>query len=119
MGPKPKELNRGMTTQGTYRQQDVMQVTALMATEVGKGMALGLQSLAPLHQDTTSQKGRSDNEGKGYTSDDIAALMGFAGVTNGADLPEIWEILNKNKGKNIDTYRRHIVVQMKQWAFDR
>jgi hypothetical protein len=45
--------------------------------------------------------------------------MGFAGVTNGADLPEIWEIFNKTKGKNIDAYRRHIVARMKQWAFDR
>ncbi len=110
MGPKPKELNRGMTTQGTNGQQDVTQVTALMSTEVGKGAALGLQSLAPLRQDTTSQKGGSDMEGKGCTSNDIAALMGFAGVTNGADLPKIWEIFNKTKGKNIDAYRRHIAA---------
>jgi hypothetical protein len=53
------------------------------------------------------------------TSNDIAALMGFAGVENGGDLPEIWTIFNATKGKNIEAYCRHIVAQMKQWSFDR
>jgi hypothetical protein len=57
MGPRPNEVNRGITTQENNGQQDVMQVTALMATDIGKGVALGLQSLVPLRQDTISQKG--------------------------------------------------------------
>jgi hypothetical protein len=94
----------GMINQGTTGPQDVSQVSALMATEVGKGMALGLQSLAPLQQESITQKGGSELDRKGYTSNDIAALMGFAGIENGGDSPETWTIFNVTKGKNIEAY---------------
>ena len=119
MGPQPMTSTSGMINQGTTGPQDISQVSALMATEEVKGMALGLQSLAPLQQESITQKGGSESDGKGYTSDDIATLMGFAGVENGGDLPEIWTIFNTTKGKNIEAYCRHIVARMKQWLFDR
>ncbi len=49
MGPRPMTWTSGMINRGTTGPQDVSQVSALMATEVGKGVALGLQSLAPLY----------------------------------------------------------------------
>jgi hypothetical protein len=119
MGPRLMTLTSGMINQGTTSPQDVSQVSALMATEVGKDVALSLQSLAPLRQESITQKGGSESYGKGYTSNDIAALMGFAVIENGGDLPEIWTIFNTTKGKNIEAYCRHIVARMKQWLFDR
>ncbi len=56
---------------------------------------------------------------KGYTKDDIATIMGFAGVYNGHSLPDIWELFNATKGKKIDAYRRHLYARMKQYAYDR
>ncbi len=57
-------------------------------------------------------------DNKGYTKDDIAALMGFAGVYNGHNLRNIWELFNATKGKNIDAHCRHLFARMKQWACD-
>jgi hypothetical protein len=110
MGPGLMTLMNGMINQGTTSTQDISQVSALMATEVGKGVALGLQSLAPLRQESNTQKGGSESGGKGYTSNDIAALMGFAGIENRGDLPEIWKIFNTTTGKNVEAYCRHIVA---------
>ena len=45
--------------------------------------------------------------------------MGFAGVYNGHNLPDIWELFNATKGKNIDAYRWHLYARMKQYAYDR
>ena len=56
---------------------------------------------------------------KGYTKDNIAAIMDFAGVYNGHNLPNIWELFNATKGKNIDTYRHHLYARMKQYLYDR
>jgi hypothetical protein len=119
MGPRPVTAMHGMGSYGTAGPQDTAHVSALMATEVGKGVALGLRALAPLRQEFGTQKGGSESDGKGYTSDDIAALMGFAGVEKGEDLPDIWHIFNATKGKNLDSYRRHILARMKQWSYDR
>jgi hypothetical protein len=44
--------------------------------------------------------------------------MGFAGVYDGKNLPDIWDIFNATKGKNIDAYRCHIFARMKQYAYD-
>jgi hypothetical protein len=56
---------------------------------------------------------------KGYTKEDIATIMGFAGVYNGHSLPDIWELFIATKGKKIDAYRRHLYARMKQYAYDR
>jgi hypothetical protein len=68
MGPRPMTSTSGMINQGMIGPQDVSQVSALMATEVGKGVALGLQSLAPLGQESITRKGGSELDEKGYTS---------------------------------------------------
>ncbi len=89
-----------------------------MATEVGKGVALGLRAMDQLQRDPSQLGGRNDADTKGYTNDDIMALMGFAGVYNGHNLPNIWELFNNTKGKNIDAYCRHLFARMKQWAYN-
>ncbi len=63
-------------------------------------------------------RGGYDADNKGYAKDDIAALMGFAGVYNDRNLPDIWELFNATKGKNIDVYCRHLFAQMKQWVYN-
>ncbi len=45
--------------------------------------------------------------------------MGFARTYQGRDLPDIWELFNATKGKNIEAYRCHLFSRMKQWAYDR
>jgi hypothetical protein len=45
-------------------------------------------------------------------------MMGFAGVYSGDNLPDIWELFNSTKGKNIDAYHRHLYSRMKQYAYD-
>jgi hypothetical protein len=52
-----------------------------MATEAGKGVALGLRAMGHLQGDPSQLGGGYDTETKGYTNDNIAALMGF-GVTH-------------------------------------
>jgi hypothetical protein len=75
---------------GGANPHDAMQVSAMMATKVGKGVALGLQAMGQLQRDP-SQLGGGGYKGdtKGYTKDDIAALMGSAGVYNGHNFPDI------------------------------
>ena len=102
----------------THPQTAQSQVSALMATEVGKGVALGLRAVGHLQRDPSQLGGGYDTKPKGYTKDDIAAPMGFAGTYRGSNLPEIWELFNATKGKNIDAYQRHLFARMKQWAYD-
>jgi hypothetical protein len=45
--------------------------------------------------------------------------MGFAGVYSGHNLPNIWELFNSTKGKNINAYRHHLYSRMKQYAYNR
>jgi hypothetical protein len=74
--------------------------------------------MGQLQRDPSQLGGGYDADTKGYTKDDIAALMGFAGVYNGHNLPDIWELFNAIKGKNINAYHCHLFTQMKQWAYD-
>jgi hypothetical protein len=45
--------------------------------------------------------------------------MSFAGVYNGHNLPDSWELFNATKGKNIDAYCHHLFARMKQKSYDR
>ncbi len=102
---------------GGTNPHDAMQVSAMMATKVGKGVALGLWALGQLQRDPSQLGGGYNANTKGYTKDDIAALMGFARVYNGHNLLNIWELFNATKGKNINVYRCHLFAQMKQWTY--
>jgi hypothetical protein len=120
-GPRPNTGSVGTTGPwgNTFPQTASSQVSALMAAEVGKGVALGLRAMGHLQRDLSQPGGGYDSEAKGYTKDDIAAVMGFAGTYRGSDLPDIWALFNATKGKNTDAYRRHLFARMKQWAYDR
>ncbi len=104
---------------GAYA-QGLPSVLVQFAVELGKGVAMGLTAWGPLaNPSTISQGGVGDGKFKqGYSTKDIAALMGFACVQRGRDLPTIWDYFNKLKGKNINNYRCHITTRMKQWAYD-
>jgi hypothetical protein len=79
----------------------------------------GADSVGPLANPTVSQGGVGDGESKqGYSTEDTAALMGFASVHRGQDLPTIWDYFNKSKRENINNYRPHIMTLIKQWAYD-
>jgi hypothetical protein len=105
-GPRPNTGSVGTTGPwgSTLPQTAPSQVSALMATEVGKGVALGLRAMGHLQRDSSQPGGGYDSEAKGYTKVDIAAVMGFAGTYRGSDLPDIWALFNATKGKNIDAY---------------
>jgi hypothetical protein len=80
-GPCPSKGLTGHNNRGgTLVTQNPAQVSAIMASEVGKGVALGLRAAGHLYRETTNIGGGYNNKGgKGYTKDNIAALMGFAG----------------------------------------
>ncbi len=59
--------------------QGLPNVLAQFAEELGKGVVMGLTACGPLANPTILQGGVSDGEYKqGYSTEDIAALMGFA-----------------------------------------
>jgi hypothetical protein len=94
---------------GVALNHDPAHVSAIMATEVGKGVTLGLQAAGHLHRNAAQLGGGYEMEAsKGYTKDNIAAIMGFAGVYNSHNFPDIWELFNATKGKNMDVYRHHL-----------
>ncbi len=120
-GPRPGTGLAGHAGMGGVTlPHDPVHVSAIMATEVGKGVALGLRAAGHLHRDASQLGGGYKMEtSKGYTKDNIAAIMGFTGVYNGHNLPNIWELFNATKGKNINAYRHHLYAQMKQYAYER
>ena len=68
----------------TQPQPAPSQMSAIMATEVGKGVALGLRAMGHLQRDPSQLGGGIDSETKGYTKDDIWAVLGclflFSGI---------------------------------------
>ena len=106
-GPRPNTDSVGTTGPwgSTHPQTAPSQVSVLMATKVGKGAALGLRAMCHLQPDLSQPGGGGyDSKTKGYTKDDIAAVMGFAGTYRGSDLPNFWALFNATKGNNIDAY---------------
>jgi hypothetical protein len=120
-GPRPGTGLAGYAGMGGVAlHHDPAHVSAIMATEVGKGVALGLRAAGHLHRDAAQLGGGYKMEtSKEYTKDNIAAIMGLTGVYNGHSLPNIWELFNATKGKNIDTYRHHLYARMKHYTYDR
>jgi hypothetical protein len=120
-GPSPVTgLAEHVGMGGGALNHDHAHVFAIMAMDVKKGVALGLRAAGHLNRDAAQLGGRYEVEAnKGYTKDDIAAIMSFAGVYDGHNLPDIWELFNATKGKNINAYRCHLYAQMKQYVYDR
>jgi hypothetical protein len=79
--------------------QGLPNVLAQFAAELGKGVAMGLTVWGPLANPTVLQGEVGDRESKqGYSTEHIAALMGFACVHRGQDLPTIWDYLKSPEG---------------------
>ena len=89
--------------------------SAQFAGELSKGLAIGLKLLGHLMSPTLLQGGHTDMDTKqGYSNEDIAALMGFAHMKHGNQLPTIWEYFNSYRGKSIDIVDRQLYACMKQ-----
>ncbi len=84
----------------------------MMATEIGKGVVLGLWAISQLQRDPSRLGGGYNAETKGYTKDNIAALMGFAGVYTGQNLPDIWELFNATNGKK---WMPTVTISLQGW----
>jgi hypothetical protein len=44
--------------------------------------------------------------------------MGFLGIESGQVLPEMCNIFNSTRSKNIEAYRQHTFAQMKQRSYE-
>jgi hypothetical protein len=89
-GPRPTTGPLGPAGRGgTGQVNNPTQVSAIMVSKVGKGVALGLRAISHLQRDPTQAGGGYKTKTKGYTKDDIAAIMGFAAVYDGKNLPDI------------------------------
>ena len=117
LGPRPQG---GAPFSNTTRGGAVGAVPPVnFATDIGKGVALGLKALGgPL---TSVQQGatKEGDEKTRYTDDDIAAIMGFSHVTHGDMVQPIRTTLNNAKQKNHDTFRRQLLTRMTEWGHDR
>jgi hypothetical protein len=90
------------------------------ATELGKGVALGLHALGPYKQQTGAGGGMGDTDTKkGYGDEDVAALMGFSRVKRGDQLQDIWAYFQATGTKSVDVCRRQLMARMLRWARDR
>jgi hypothetical protein len=77
MGTRPQ---RGPLAEGGMS-KPMPHMPAQFATELGKGVALGLKTLGPMKTPLVTQGGTTDTKGKQlYGEEDIAALMGFANI---------------------------------------
>ena len=91
-----------------------------LATEVGQGIALGLQAFLNaglFAQGAGTQSlavGGGDDKGKVYSPDAIAALKGFSNTYDIKDIQPIWSIFQTTK--NVDVHRRHLQFNMATWA---
>jgi hypothetical protein len=95
-------------------------VPAQFAAELSKRLAMGLKLLGPLKSPTAAQGGHTNTDTKqGYSNEDIAALISFAHVKHGNQLPTIWEYFNSYRGKSINIVWQKLYARMKQWSHDR
>lgn len=90
-----------------------------LATQVGRGIALGLQTFTNaglLNQGagTRAPLPVLGEAAKMYSPDSIAALKGFSGTEDINELQPIWATFQTTK--NLDVQRRHLAHGMEQWA---
>jgi hypothetical protein len=92
-----------------------------LATEVGRGIALGFQAFSNAGLLTQGAGARglttaNDDKGKIYSPDAIAALKGFTHTYDIKDIQPIWTTFQTTK--NGDVHRRHLQFGMDKWARD-
>ena len=118
LGKKPAQ---GETRGATPSLRPAGLVPQDFATEVGKGVALGLHALSPFkHQAGAGMGGVGETDlKKGYGDEDVAALMGFSRVKRGDQLQDIWAYFQTTGMKNVDVCRRQLMARMARWARDR
>ena len=90
-----------------------------LATQVGRGIALGFQTFTNaslLSPGAGLRAGSSSavDAAKTYSPDSIAAIKGFSGTADINALQPIWATFQATK--NLDVQRRHIEHGMEQWA---
>lgn len=90
-----------------------------LATQVGRGIAMGFQTFSNaslLAQGAGSRAGLTSagETTKVYSPDSIAAIKGFSGTGDINELQSIWATFQTTK--NLDVQRRHLSYGMEQWA---
>ena len=90
-----------------------------LATQVGRGIALGLQAvtnagLAAQGVGVGSIGSPAGETTKLYSPDAIAAIKGFSCTRDIRTVPGIWATFQTTK--NVDVQRRHLHFGMEQWA---
>lgn len=90
-----------------------------LTTQVGRGIALGLQTFTNAGLLTQGVGVRAampalGENAKIYSPDSIAALKGFSGTADINELQPIWATFQTTK--NLDVHRRHLAYGMEQWA---
>ena len=90
-----------------------------LATQVGRGIALGLQAVTNGGLMAAGIGGRPTPTGGGdnvkpYSPDSIAAIKGFSGTADIKEVSTIWATFQTTK--NADVLRRHLHFGMEQWA---
>ena len=90
-----------------------------LATQVGRGIALGFQSFTNAGLLAQGAGTRAGLQGVGestkiYSPDSIAAIKGFSGTADINSLQPIWATFQTTK--NLDVQRRHLAYGMEQWA---
>ncbi len=80
-------------------------MSRLLATTIGTNMLQFLQAVAP-HGSAVGGLGAATSleVGKGFDTDQIAKLKDACGVRDAHQIPPIWYIIEKSKGKTFDTY---------------
>jgi hypothetical protein len=91
--------------QAVINQTNMVAMSRLLATTIGTNMLQFLQAVAP-HGSAVGGLGAATSleVGKGFDTDQIAKLKDACGVRDAHQIPPIWYIIEKSKGKTFDTY---------------
>ncbi len=86
-------------------QTDMVEMSRLLATTIGTNMMQFLQAVVP-HVLSAAGSGTATSlkEGKGFDIDQISKLKDACGVRKAKQIPPIWAVIQKSKGKTFDTY---------------
>ena len=93
-------------------------MSQMIASGVSRGVVTGLQVAnnggQGGHINTNREREREPDEGKKYSKDLVAQIMGFSHKNDARQLQPIWELFESTS--NVDVQRRHIIDAMNQWG---
>ena len=98
-------------------QTKMVEMSHLLATTIGTNMLQFLQAVVP-HMLSAAGSGTTTSleVGNGFDIDQISKLKDACGVRNAKQIPPIWAVIQKSKGKMFDTYQAHLTKAMDLWC---